>query len=220
MLATSEKRNQMTRIILLVACSSENGQPSNQKINISSTSDTTKNILQESNRTPLINVHSPNQKLTITVIDSVVSEIDKFIESGKWRMESVYGLNNEPCEIVKYYMDSTLIKIERGCGDCSSIMSSEKYYFKDNSLIQLKKYVIDYGYNPCWSEQECIEYGVTEEFKKEKLRERNEKYYFLDNEKLSFFRTGNFSDTSFFKNDTLLQMTILKDANEYLNATE
>lgn len=169
---------------------------------------------------PLKTIFLPNSKRSIGEIDKIVSEIDKGSKDGVWKSDRIYGINNEPCEIIRYYKDNALVQIEIGCGDCQNVMSSENYYFEDNSLICLKTYTVNYGYNPCWTAENLKEYGITEKYKKDNLKERNETYYFLDSANYSFKRTGNFSDTLYVSNDTLSQTVILKNAIEYLNAKE
>lgn len=165
-------------------------------------------------------IYLPQTKRSIGEIDKIVSEIEKGTKEGIWKSYRIYGINNEPCEIIRYYKDNTLVQIEIGCGDCQNVMSSENYYFEDNSLICLKTYAVNYGYNPCWTAENLKENGITEKYKKDNFKERNETYYFLDSANYSLKRTGNFNDTLYVSNDTLSQMVILKNAINYLNAKE
>jgi hypothetical protein len=215
----------MTRTLILfsflfVACGNEGTQPSKQTVHKLPQTDASTIHKKDSIVATLFKVILPRQKRTIKDIDKIVFDIEKTVKKGQCRLENIYGVGNQPCAIDRYYQDSVLVLIEFGCGDCSNIMSWEKYYFYGNALVCLKKYDVNYGYNPCWTKEDCKEYGITEKIKKESLKERNEKYYFLDSINISFKRTGNFNDTNYVGNDTLSQTIILRDATEYLNAKE
>jgi hypothetical protein len=215
----------MTRIIILFsflfgACSNESKQTSNQTADKLPQTDTATIQKLDSIVVPHLLVTLPRHKRTKAEIDKIVSDIDKLIKKGVTELVVLSGSDNEPCEIVRYYRDSVLIKMTFGCGDCSIEMEDESYYFKDNSLVCFKTYDVYYGYNPCWTEKDCKEYGITEKIKKENLKERNETYYLLDSTEVYFKRTGNFNDSLYVTNDTLSQAEILKYAIEYLNKKE
>lgn len=166
-----------------------------------------------------LSIGLPEDNITKSEINKSVSEIDKLQLKGDLKSERIGGFNNGYCEIIKYFQDSSLVKIECGCGDCTNFMSTEKYYIKNNNLIFVHKNYIDYGYNPCWSDKDCKENGITEQHKKKILKTRTEKYYIFDMGS-SFTRTGNLNDSLYVRNDTLTIENVLDDAIKYLNATE
>lgn len=218
-----DNRNSMTRIILLlsflfVACGNE--QTSSQTADKLPQTDTSRVQKKDSIVAPILKAGLPGQKRNSKEIDKIVSDIDEAVKKGEYRVEDIYGLNGEPCGIQRYYKDSTLIMISFGCGDCSNYLFEENYYFKDNCLICLKIYHVDHGYNPCWTKEDRKEYGITEKFIKDNLKERNEKYYFLDSLNYSYKRTGNLNESTYVTNDTLSPAILLNDAIEYLNAKE
>lgn len=204
---------------LLFSCNVTSNAPLNKDHDKPVKIDTEKTIKKDS-AIQSIKTFLPTQKRTVTAINKIVATIDKLVAGDNLSTETVDGPNDEPCQTIKYYKDGLLIQIDRECGDCTMYMSSEKYYFENNELIFLYNHYINYGYNPCWTEKDCKENGITAAFKKNNFKTRDERYYFLYQINYFFKRTGNMEDTNYVRNDTLSPSAVLKQASEIINAKQ
>jgi hypothetical protein len=205
-------------LVLIIACNSESKKSETAVLEKIIKSDSLK-IKKDTANIPLLKLFFPNKSRTKQEIQKLITEIDALIKSAKLQTENVYE-DDEPCAIIKFRNNGELIMIDMGCGDCSNVMGNERYYVKNNELICMQTHTIDYGYNPCWSEKNCKENGITKKYKKEHLRERNENYFIQDSIHMIFERKGNLNDTSYLSNDTLSAKMILSDAIKYLNKKE
>ena len=171
---------------------------------------------------PMKRIDLPTTYLSESELSNLIEVIDEYVKGGddQWRMESVYGIDNTPCGIERYYRGDELLLIRSGCGDCSPFMSDEKFYIKNDELIMAAYYFVNYGFNPCWSDEQRTEFGVTEEKAKEMFEERTDVYWLRDSLDIIFSRTGKISDTSLISDDTLVMKDIIREVIWLRNAEE
>lgn len=150
----------------------------------------------------------PTNNFSKTEIVKYVIDIDSVVLGDNIKVETNFGIDDLPCEIVKFYQNDTLIKLTMGCGDCTPWMTEETYYFKNKALILFRENIVDYGYSPCWTVEECIQYGISEEEKEKRLKTRTDEYNF--GAELFFMRSGDFNDTTFASNDTLTKGYVIE----------
>ena len=211
-----------TLLLVFIRCGSNSIEQKTIKENNDSLkvylTDTIKEKITNSITTPQLKVFLPRRALNKREIIKNIIKIDKLIKenNGEWK-QNEFSTDIEGCLVEKYFFSGQILYIRLGCGDCSPFMAKEEYYFNNNEIISLKTYSVNYNYDPCWSDKECQENGITEEYKRKNVKKRDETYYILDSLHISFKRNGNLNDTLYVRNDTLKPEDIQKGAIEYLN---
>lgn len=80
-------------------------------------------------------------KDSISKINKKVKKIEDQISNGNFELTRSF-INPPPCEILQYFINNELRKIEVGCGDVSPIMTRDSYYFDDELILAVNKKTI------------------------------------------------------------------------------
>jgi len=151
----------------------------------------------------------PYKLMPIVDLKKKVESINGIVNRRQTNILEFFEFIDGPCNVEKHLYKKKIILIIAKCGDCSPVNTTWKYYFEKDTLICFTYTIEDYGYNPCFTEQECVEYGITDKYKKDHYQKRNDEYFFRNTNNRVFKRTGVFEHYE-ITNDTLSNEIILE----------
>src|SRR5688572_2682281 len=101
------------------------------------------------------------------------------------------------CEVNKFYLNNELVKFTYTCGDCSLFLTEEIFYVQHDTLVGTISKETWYNYQPCLSEEEMIQQGITPKDREKEIKTRYFFYYVLDSLEYRFSRKINFSEKDY-----------------------
>lgn len=158
-------------------------------------------------------VKLPTLSLTKEIIEQRIKYVNSLVSNEKAiNIEYFDGFDGH-CSVNKYFFENEIILITAVCGDCSIYYTAWKYYFKNDTILYVDYEIVGYGYNPCFTDEELIEYGITDEYKKEHYQKRTDKYFLTGTNDFIFERSG-FVNNLNFSDDTLTIEMIIELAED------
>ena len=146
------------------------------------------------------------QLLAQSSFEGFINKINQNIKASKYKS---YRLPDSTqayvCEIVVFYLNDSIHKIETGCGDASLTRTLNEYYFKSNKLYIAQISIHYFNAPPTYTEEIAQKEGITSGWFDPRKTKIDKKTYFfkdgIENSSLNKLEKQKKEDTTYLKYD-------------------